>query len=186
MSYADIASRGPKQTPEEVRWFSAAPELIAAAAPQPPQVVTNESASTASLIDVDLPSVHTVSSDFLEQEIQTETQAQRLEREAEAEAARAKAKAEQAKKAASRKAHKADNWLAAQFSKLSDSSANALVLANTAAVVGISSLMGWKAWGLYDKGRLTWQNVGIGAAILGGVGVFEAVVARGLYRGKSS
>ncbi|VUC35492.1 unnamed protein product, partial [Clonostachys rosea] len=66
MSYADVAASGPKQSPEE------------AAAPQPPQVITDETASTASLIDVDLPSVHTVPADFLEQEIQTETQAARL------------------------------------------------------------------------------------------------------------
>ncbi|KAJ8130214.1 hypothetical protein O1611_g3420 [Lasiodiplodia mahajangana] len=38
-----------------------------AAAPQPPQIIPSETASTASLIDVDTPSVRTVPSDFLEQ-----------------------------------------------------------------------------------------------------------------------
>ncbi|KEY71804.1 hypothetical protein S7711_06556 [Stachybotrys chartarum IBT 7711] len=173
VSYADIASRGPKQTPEE------------AAAPQPPQVIPNESASTASLVDVDMPSVHTVSSEFLEQDVQTQTQADRIEREHSIKE-EAKEQTERAKKSSAKKARKADNWLAAQFSQLSDESANALVFANLAAVVGLSGWMGWKAWGLYDKGRLSWQSVGVGAAVLAGVGVFESVIGRGLYRGKSS
>ncbi|PTB73402.1 hypothetical protein M440DRAFT_1404407, partial [Trichoderma longibrachiatum ATCC 18648] len=59
MSYADAAAKGAKQTPEE------------AAAPQPPEIIPNESSSTASLIDVDMPSVHTVPPDFLEQDVQT-------------------------------------------------------------------------------------------------------------------
>jgi cation transport ATPase len=139
-----------------------------------------------------MPSVHTVSSEFLEQDVQTETQASRIEQEhtlkeeAKHQAERAKDKAERAKKASARNAKKADNWLAAQFANLSDESANALVLVNLAAVVGLSGFMGWKAWGLYDKGRLTWNNVGVGAAVLAGVGVFESVIGRGLYRGKSS
>merc|ERR1712169_33770 len=78
MSYADIAASGPKQAPED------------AAAPQPPEILSNESASTASLVDVDAPSVHTVPSDFLDQEVQTDTQAARLEREAKAKKAKAK------------------------------------------------------------------------------------------------
>jgi len=69
MSYAEIASKGPKQTPEE------------AAAPRPPQIEVADvpSSSTGSLIDVDTPSVRTVPSDFGSQEIKTETQAERIE-----------------------------------------------------------------------------------------------------------
>lgn len=132
-----------------------------------------------------MPSVHTVSSEFLEQDVQTQTQADRIERERSVKD-EAKEQAERAKKSSAKKARKADNWLAAQFSQLSDESANALVFANLAAVVGLSGWMGWKAWGLYDKGRLSWQSVGVGAAVLAGVGVFESVIGRGLYRGKSS
>ncbi|KAG7288340.1 hypothetical protein NEMBOFW57_007871 [Staphylotrichum longicolle] len=93
MSYAEVASKGPKQSPEE------------AAAPQPPQVEPTVASSTASLIDVDTPSVHTVPSDFASQEIKTETQAARVDREErekeEAEAAaRARAEADLAKKKA--------------------------------------------------------------------------------------
>ncbi|CAI0655632.1 unnamed protein product, partial [Colletotrichum noveboracense] len=94
LSYAAAAAKGPKQTPEE------------AAAPQPPEVaVTDSAASTSSLVDVDMPSVHTVPNDFLEQEIQTETQADRRDREE-----KARAEADLAKKKAASKARRADSW----------------------------------------------------------------------------
>jgi hypothetical protein len=144
-----------------------------AAAPQPPEVIPNESASTASLVDVDMPSVHTVSSDFPDQEVKTETQAHRLEREA-----------EQKKVKAKRETKKADNWLTAQFAKLSDDSAGALAIANLAGVVGLSAYLGYKAWGLYERGRLSYQNVGIGVGILAAVGAAESVLGRYLYKGK--
>ncbi|KAI6777628.1 uncharacterized protein J7T54_002939 [Emericellopsis cladophorae] len=156
MSYADIAASGPKQAPED-----------------PPEVVTNESASTASLVDVDMPSVHTVPSDFQEQDVQTETQAQRLEREAEQKKVKAKSEAK-----------KTDNWLTEQFAKLSDGSAGALAIANLAGVVGLSAYMGYKAWGLYERGRLSYQNVGVGVGILAAVGAAEGVFGRYLYKGK--
>ena len=122
-----------------------------------------------------MPSVHTVPADFPEQEVKTETQANRIEREASAKQAKAKAK---------RDVHKADNWLQAQFSKLSDGSAGALAVANLASVVGLSSYLGYKAWGLYENGRLTWQNIGIGVGILAAVGAAESVVGRYLCKGK--
>lgn len=161
MSYADIAASGPKQAPED------------AAAPQPPEILTNESASTASLVDVDAPSVHTVPSDFLDQEVQTDTQAARLEREAAAKKAKAK-----------KETKKADNWLTAQFAKLSDGSAGALAIGNLAGVIGLSAFLGYKAWGLYERGRLGWQNVGLGVGILAAVGAAEGVFGRYLYKGK--
>lgn len=144
-----------------------------AAAPQPPEIQTNESTSTASLVDVDAPSVHTVPSDFLDQEIQTETQAHRIEREAEAKKVKAK-----------KQVKKTDNWLQSQFAKLSDGSAGALGLANLAGVIGLSSFLGYKAWGLYERGRLNWQSVGLGVGILAAVGAVEGVFGRYLYKGK--
>lgn len=165
MSYADVAASGPKQSPEE------------AAAPQPPQVITDETASTASLIDVDLPSVHTVPADFLEQEIQTETQAARIEREAAAAASSKKARAK-------KQVTSADNWLQAQFAKLSDSEAGALAAVNLATVVGISAFLGYKAWGLYQRGSLSWKDIGIGAGVVASVGAVESVVGRYLYKAK--
>ncbi|KAF5020235.1 hypothetical protein F66182_7752 [Fusarium sp. NRRL 66182] len=166
VSYADIAASGPKQTPEE------------AAAPQPPQIVSDESASTASLVDVDMPSVHTVPADFLEQEVQTETQAARIEREDEAK--EEKRKRDDAKA----KAKRADNWLIQQFSQLSDGSASGLVIANLATVVGLSAYLGYKGWGLYEKGRLDWKAISIGAGILASVSAAEGVLGRYLYKGK--
>ncbi|KAF5575435.1 D-serine dehydratase [Fusarium pseudoanthophilum] len=166
MSYADVAASGPKQSPEE------------AAAPQPPQVITDESASTASLVDVDMPSVHTVPNDFLEQEIKTETQAARVEREEEAREEKRK------RDEAAAKAKKADNWLIQQFSRLSDGSATGLVIANFATVVGLGAYLGYKGWGLYEKGRLDWKAVTLGAGILAGVTAAEGAVGRYLYKGK--
>ncbi|EGX94602.1 hypothetical protein CCM_02873 [Cordyceps militaris CM01] len=170
MSYASAAAKGPKQTPAE------------AAAPPVPEIIPNESASTSSLIDVDMPSVHTVPSDFLEQDVQTETQASRLDREAQA----AKAKAERARKETLAKAKKADSWLTQQISQLSDGTASRIALGNLATFVGISSYLGYKAWGLYEKGRLDGKAIGLGVGILAGLGAAHTVVGSYLYRGKKN
>ncbi|KAG6294674.1 hypothetical protein E4U09_002536 [Claviceps aff. purpurea] len=180
VSYADVAASGPKQTPEE------------AAAPQPVELVNTESVATASLTDVDIPSVHTVPSDFSEQPIQTETQANRLDIEAEADAeaeaeaakTKAKAKVQNAKKQTAKKARETDSWLVQQFSGLSDGSASALAVTNLAAIIGVSSYLGYKAWGLYERGNLSWKTAGVGVGILAGVGAAEAVLGRYLYKGK--
>jgi hypothetical protein len=122
--------------------------------------------------------VRTVPSDFAEQEIQTETQAARIEREEAAkEEAKDKARAEAdlAKKKVQRKARKADNWLTKQFESLSDGASGALVAANMIAVVGLSGFLGYKAWGLYEHGRLGWKNIGLGLGVLGVVGAVESV-----------
>ncbi|RFU82068.1 hypothetical protein TARUN_148 [Trichoderma arundinaceum] len=168
VSYADAAAKGARQTPEE------------AAAPQPPEIIPNESASTASLIDVDMPSVHTVRSDFLEQEVKTETQAERIKREEEA--ARAN---KAAKKKATSRAKNADSWITRQFSQLSDGSITTIALVNVASVVGVSGFLGYRAWGLYEKSRLDWKHVGVGVGVLAAVGAVEAVLGRYLYKGKS-
>ncbi|RSL72047.1 hypothetical protein CEP53_001297 [Fusarium sp. AF-6] len=166
MSYADVAASGPKQSPQD------------AAAPQPPEIISTESASTASLIDVDLPSVHTVNSEFLDQPVKTETQAARIEREEEALEEKRK------RDPAAAKARQTDNWLIQQFSRLSDGSATGLVIANFATVVGLSAYLGYKGWGLYEKGRLDWKAVGIGAGILASVSAAEGVLGRYLYKSK--
>ncbi|KAJ6785060.1 hypothetical protein PWT90_05243 [Aphanocladium album] len=170
MSYANAAAKGPKQSPSE------------AAAPPPPEIVQTESASTASLIDVDMPSVHTVPSDFMEQDVQTETQAHRIEREAEA----ATAKADRARKDAAAKAKKADSWLTNQVSQLSDGTASGVALANLATFVGVSSYLGYKAWNLYEKGNLDGKSVGAGVGILAAVVAVQSVVGSYLYRGKKN
>ncbi|KAI0908296.1 hypothetical protein F4823DRAFT_599672 [Ustulina deusta] len=172
MSYAEVAASGPRQSPRE------------AAAPRPPQIIPSETASTSSLIDVDTPSVRTVPSDFLEQDVQTETQEKRKEREEDAAAARAEATPAKKKKVAANKARKAGNILTEFFGELSDSATTALVVTNLTAVVGVSAYLGYKALGLYERGRLTWKNAGVGASIALGVGLFEAAFGGYLYRAK--
>lgn len=150
-----------------------------AAAPQPPQIIPNESASsTASLVDVDTPSVRTVPSDWEEQEFQTETQKARVEiEEAAAEAAqKARAEADLAKKKSSRKARQADNFLTEWFAGLSENASTALVASNLAAVIGLGSYLGYKAYGLYERGRLTGKNVSVGLGIVAAVAAFEGVL----------
>ncbi|KAI3319453.1 hypothetical protein HD806DRAFT_509026 [Xylariaceae sp. AK1471] len=174
MSYADVAASGPKQTPEE------------AAAPQPPQIIPSETASTSSLIDVDTPSVRTVPSDFLEQDIQTETQAARKDMEdaAAKAAARARAEADFAKKKSVTKARKADSFLTKFFGDLSDGASTTIVVTNLAGVVGVSAYLGYKALGLYERGQLTWKSIGLGAGIALGVGLFETALGGYLNKGK--
>ncbi|KAK0736161.1 hypothetical protein B0T21DRAFT_440335 [Apiosordaria backusii] len=177
MSYAEVASKGPKQTPEE------------AAAPQPPQIVTDDSTSTSSLVDVDTPSVRTVPSDYAEQEVKTDTQAARIEREEAEKKARAKAEAvraeaDLAKKKAKSKAKKADSWLTKRFENMGDGPAGALAAANLIAVIGLSGWLGFKAWGLYERGRLSWKDVGLGLGVLGAVGAVEGAFTNYLYKAK--
>jgi hypothetical protein len=144
--------------------------------------------STGSLIDVDHPSVHTVPSDFESQEIQTETQASRVEREEEQEeeAAAARARAEAAEAAnkkkkrvaeeAAAKKRRAEGWLARHLDGMKAGGAGAAVsIANIVAVVGLSGFLGFKAWGLYDRGRLGWKEAGLGLGVLSAVGVVEGV-----------
>ncbi|KAH6609779.1 hypothetical protein Trco_003125 [Trichoderma cornu-damae] len=168
VSYADAAAKGARQAHEE------------AAAPQPPEVIPNESASTASLIDVDLPSVRTVRSDFLEQDMKTEAQAERIEREEDA----ARAAGAAAKKAAAGRAKTADCWITRRFSQLSDRSVTAIAITNMASIVGVSSFLGYRAWGLYERSQLDWKHVGAGVGVLAAVGAVEAVLGRYLYRSK--
>lgn len=152
------------------------PPTFQAAAPQQPEIIPNESAtaSTGSLIDVDTQSVRTVPSDFMDQPVQTETQAARLEREEAVEKERAAA----AERKAKAKAKRADNWLSSKIASLSDGQASGIVYANLAAVVGLSAVVGYKAWGMHERGALTWKTVGIGAAVVGVIGIVEGVFSR--------
>lgn len=146
-----------------------------AAAPPVPQIVPNESVttSTSSLVDVDSQSVRTVPSDFLEQDIQTETQAARREREQTLED-KAHDKAAKAK----RKARETDNWLTDKIAALSDTQATGIVYANLAAVAGLATVLGYKGWNLHERGSLSWKMLGVGAAVVGAVGVVEGVFSR--------
>ena len=147
--------------------------------------MTDETASTASLIDVDTPSVRTVPSDFGEQEVQTETQQTRIEREEQEqeEAAKLRAerelkeKAQKKKHQAKAKARKADSWLTKKFEGMSDGTTSALAVGNMLAVVGISGFLGYKTWLMYENRQLGWKNVGLGLGALGVVAAVESVFA---------
>ncbi|ORY59658.1 uncharacterized protein BCR38DRAFT_350912, partial [Pseudomassariella vexata] len=165
-SYAQVAASGPSQTPAEVCRCTPTPEIE-----------STESASTSSLVDVDTTSVRTVPSDFMEQDVQTDTQQARKDREEEAEEM-ARAEADLAKKKAAGKVRKADNFLTKFFGNLSNDASTALVVSNFAALVGLSGFLSYKAYGLYERGRLGWKHAGIGLGVLGVVGVFEGTLAQ--------
>lgn len=124
--------------------------------------------------------MRTVPSDFAEQEVQTETQAARRDREDEEAAARAEADLARKRKAsaASSRARRADTWITRQLAGMSDGAAATLITGNWAAVAALSGWLGYKAWGLHDRGRLGWSSLGVGLGVIGAVGAFEGVFAR--------
>ncbi|RDA92662.1 hypothetical protein CP533_3734 [Ophiocordyceps camponoti-saundersi (nom. inval.)] len=123
-----------------------------------------------------MPSVHTVRSDFLEQDVKTTTQAERLDREVDAsKEAAATARHHHHHHNTNKdknKASRADAWLTSYFADLSDGSA------------GLSSYLGYRAWGLYEKGALDWKAAGVGVGIIAAVGAVESVVGGYLYKAK--
>jgi len=159
MSYASAAAKGPKQTAEEKR------------APVPPEVIHSETASSASLIDVDTDSVHTVPSDFREHKVQTDTQAARLEREADHVAQKAEDDAKKARKEFSEKEKKAKASAKNFGGKIERNSDNPVFIGNAVAVVALSAGLGFGAYRKYAAGELTWKVV---AAWTGVVGLFAA------------
>lgn len=112
----------------------------------------------------------------MEQDIQTETQAARLQQEEDAATAHEKAKKK--KEAAKNKAKKADNWLSTKIASLTEGQSSSIVIANLAAVVGLGAVLGYKAWGLHERGQFSWKTAGIGAGIVAAVGVVETVFAQ--------
>lgn len=125
---------------------------------------------------MDSQSVRTVPSDYLEQDVQTDTQKARLEAEEAAAAARDEAR--QKKEAAKHKAKRVDGWLAAKVASLTEGQSSGLAAANLAAVVGLGAVLGYKAWGLHERGQFSWKTAGVGAGILAAVGVVESVFAQ--------
>lgn len=112
----------------------------------------------------------------MEQSIQTDTQASRIEREREEASAREKAR--QKKEAAKKKAARADSWILSRFASLTDGQAKGLVAVNAAVIAGITAVLGVKAWGLHQQGKFSWKTAGIGAGVVGVVGVVEGVFGR--------
>ena len=54
----------------------------------------------------------------------------------------------------------------------------AMAVINLAAVVGLSGWLGYRAWGLYDRGRLSSKEVGLGLGVIGITGVVESLWVR--------
>ncbi|QKX59826.1 uncharacterized protein TRUGW13939_06968 [Talaromyces rugulosus] len=127
-------------------------------APAPPEIEKTESISTASLVDVDAPSVQSVHSDFREQEVKTTTQAERLEREAEEATARSKA-------AASKKA-------TAKAQGISKNADNPVYIGNAVIAAAVGAGLGYGAYRKHTNGKLSWEVAGIWA---GAVGLFAGV-----------
>ncbi|EXJ64702.1 hypothetical protein A1O7_01040 [Cladophialophora yegresii CBS 114405] len=173
MSYADIAAKGPKQSPEEVRH----PVLLVETVPKLtnnrlPSLEPSESES-ASLVDVDSPHVSSVTSDFREQSVKTDTQAERLEHEAE-DKARAAAReishdADSAKKKAATKGKQIKDELKKDGNKLNENRDNPVVIGN-ALIWGIATVaIGYGAYQKHTEGKLDWQLAG---TVAGAVGAF--------------
>ena len=115
------------------------------------------------MIDVDTPSVHTVSSDFSSQPVQTETQRARLEREAEIAEGKAREvfdKLVDDEKKAAAKARKGIRSLEANED-------NPVVIGNAIAVVALSAGLGFGAYRKYAAGELTWKVAGAWAGVVG-------------------
>ncbi|OAL47454.1 hypothetical protein IQ07DRAFT_589661 [Pyrenochaeta sp. DS3sAY3a] len=150
MSYADIAAKGPKQSPDEV--ISASDCVVRA--PAPVEVERSDD-SVHSLVDVDSPHISSVPSDYESQSIKTDTQAERVEREEEIKEtakdlrSKAAAKAQSAKERARKNAD------------------NPVVLSNAIGLTVVGGILGFGAYRKYVRGELTGKVVAAWAGVIG-------------------
>ncbi|KAI1623396.1 hypothetical protein EDD37DRAFT_681599 [Exophiala viscosa] len=183
MSYADIAAKGPKQSPEEVGCCIS--PLIIRAAPVPSIEHSEESSS---LVDVDSPHVSSVNSDYKEQEIKTDTQAERIEHEAEDKARAAEQKTEAAaaetKKKAATKGKQVKDSLKKDGQKLSENRDNPVVIGN-ALIWGLATVtIGYGAYKKQSEGKLDWQLAGTVAGCVGAFAVADYFGSKWLLENK--
>ncbi|KAJ4289016.1 hypothetical protein N0V90_011358 [Kalmusia sp. IMI 367209] len=152
MSYADIAAKGPKQSPEEVE---------------------RSDDSVSSLIDVDSPHVSSVPSDFESQSVKTDTQAERIEFEAQAKeaAAHAQAAKDRAKERAKKDAHLAK-----------ENASNPVVLGNAVTVGILGTVLGVGAYRKYVRDELSWKVVGAWAGVVGLFAVGDYYVSQYFFK----
>ncbi|KAJ9608709.1 hypothetical protein H2200_006480 [Cladophialophora chaetospira] len=180
MSYADMAAKGPKQSPEEAY-------VAKSRAPPVPSLEPSESES-ASLVDVDSPHVSSVNSDYREQAVKTDTQAERLEHEAE-DRARDTAKevsrnAESAKKKAATKGKQIKDELKKDGNKLNENRDNPVVVGN-ALIWGIATVaIGYGAYQKHSEGKLDWQLAGTVAGAVGAFAVADYFGSKWLLENK--
>ncbi|KAH8723604.1 hypothetical protein GQ44DRAFT_773758 [Phaeosphaeriaceae sp. PMI808] len=162
MSYADIAARGPKQSPEEVSVssprhntndclpvkFSTSKFVVIDRAPHIPEVEhTDESVS--SLVDVDSPHISSVPSDY-------ESQSKLEEKAA--------AKKESAKNKARKNAD------------------NPVVLSNAIGFAVVASVLGVGAYRKYARGELTGKVVAAWAGVVGLFGIGDYYVSQYFFK----
>jgi vacuolar-type H+-ATPase subunit H len=191
MSYADMAAKGPKQTPEEKM--------------APPVPSLEHEDSTSSLIDVDSPHISSVKSEFEDQVVKTETQATRLEHEAEDKARAAGKKvseyADKAKKEARADTKKVKAEVKKDAKKLSDNRDNPVVIGNTllwgitAVVLGVCirflhdkmiliCMIQVGAYKKHQEGKLDWKLAGSVAGVVGVLGVADYFGSQWLLENK--
>lgn len=157
MSYAEMAAKGPKQSPEEAR------------APAPPQVEHTDD-SVSSLVDVDSPHISSVPSDYESQSIKTDTQAAREEREEEV-----KREAENLKKQAAAKKEAAKD-------KMRKNADNPVVISNAVVAAVVAGVLGIGAYRKYTRGELTGKLVAATAGVLGLFGVADYYVSQYFFK----
>jgi len=157
MSYADVAAKGPKQSPEEAR------------APAIPEVEhTDESVS--SLVDVDSPHISSVPSDYESQSIKTDTQAERIEREEQL-----KREAEELKKKAALKKESAKE-------KARKNADNPVILSNAIGLTVLAGVLGFGAYRKYARGELTGKVVAAWAGVVGLFAVGDYYVSQYFFK----
>ncbi|KAF2010334.1 hypothetical protein BU24DRAFT_466987 [Aaosphaeria arxii CBS 175.79] len=173
MSYADVAAKGPKQSPEESLSKSPGRTLVTSfnrpRAPAIPEV-ENSDDSVHSLVDVDSPHVSSVPSDFESQSVKTDTQAERIELEE-----RAKQRAAEAKEKAKSKSQKGKNYA-------KENADNPVILGNTLAVGILGTALGVGAYRKYVKDELTWKVVGAWAGFVGLFAVGDYYVSQYFFK----
>lgn len=124
----------------------------------------SSAASTGDLVDVDSPSVMSVDSNFLRQNVQTSTQADRIEREQEQDEANARKKAQAKAKG--------------EKSRLSRTKDNPIALGNAVLVALASAGLGYGAYQKHLDGKLSWELIGIWSGIVGVAGVADYFASR--------
>lgn len=164
MSYADIAAKGPKQSPEEAR------------APQLPEVEHTDD-SVHSLIDVDSPHISSVPSDFESQSVKTDTQAERIELEerAKEQARKAAADAQAAKDRAKAKAKRGGNYA-------KDNADNPVILGNALTIGILGTVLGVGAYRKFVRDELTWKVAGAWAGVVGLFAVGDYYVSQYFFQ----
>ncbi|CAA9960378.1 MAP65-ASE1 multi-domain protein [Pyrenophora teres f. maculata] len=161
MSYAEMAAKGPKQSPEEFTYIRA---------PAPPEVEHSSDDSVHSLVDVDSPHISSVPSDYESQSVKTDTQAERIEREEKIE--------QEAKDIKDKAAAKKD----AAKDKIKKNADNPVVLSNAVGLAVVGGIVGFGAYRQYARGELTGKVVAVWAAAIGLFGVGDYYVSQYFFK----